>query len=73
MNLLRRLFGPLDVQPVDLQRHDEILQDMRNITEKLRTGDPITRMVRGVWRSEPGKPDVLMMETTRETDGDADD
>ena len=72
MNLLRR-FLPHDPSKVDLQKHDQILQQMQDVTNKLRTGDPITRMVRGVWRSEPGR-DVLIVETTTEEgDGHAED
>lgn len=44
--------------PIDLRRHAEILEDLRNITEKLRSGDPLTRMVRGTWNNDQGKDDA---------------
>ena len=42
-------------EPIDLERHDEILKEMRRVTEKLRLSEPITMMVRGEWRDERDK------------------
>ena len=39
-------------EPVDLERHDEILREMKQVTEKLRRREPITSMVLGEWRHE---------------------
>ena len=37
---------------IDLQRHDEILREMKQVTEKLRRREPITSMVLGEWRHD---------------------
>ncbi len=49
----RRLIGqPRTDQPVDFRRHAEILNDLRNMTERIRSGDPLASMVRGTWRPD---------------------
>jgi hypothetical protein len=52
-----RIFGKKDseAQPVDLKRHEEILRDMESVTEKLRRGDPLARMIRGQWNQPENK------------------
>lgn len=44
-------------EPVDLERHDQILREMKQVTEKLRRTEPITRMVRGEWRKHDEEGD----------------
>jgi hypothetical protein len=52
-----RIFGKKnsEAQPVDLKRHEEILRDMQNVTERLRRGDPLARMIRGQWNQPENK------------------
>ena len=49
---------------VDLERHDQILREMKQVTENLRRAEPITRMVRGEWHNGHDE------ESEREEDND---
>jgi hypothetical protein len=60
MNTIRRLLGKAS-KPPNLETHEQILHDMqavtndmKELTEQFRQGDPLTRMVRGNWRGERG-------------------
>lgn len=72
MNVLRRLFGNRDTER-ELQRHDEILEEMQAVTNQLRAGDPVTQMVRGEWKSDSGRTIIVLepIDEKREDEHDA--
>ncbi len=52
MDNVRRFLGMPPKSPmIDLQHHDEIIHNLETVINKLKKGDPLTRMVRGTWRA----------------------
>ncbi len=61
MNSLRRFLGLAPSRPmIDLEYHDEIIQEMGAVITQLKRGDPLSRMVRGTWRATDSNESVDM-------------